>query len=168
MACCRRWRNCGSVLRLSAIDGRASAGFDVARHLQVTVEAGRMQDVLSSFTEADWKQLDQETSAFASAVAGVPITLTTRQRMPTNYVTGGVRVPFGYLGHARPYATAAAGIAHMSPAPTFTAAVLGERVDVTSDIFAVPEAQKLFREDTRNSFCAVSFGRADARLSGDS
>lgn len=121
----------------------ASAGFNVTRDLQVTVDSGRMLDVQASFTHADLAVLDSAVTAFS----GIP--LTTTVKMPTNYLTGGVRYLIPVRGPVRPYVAGAAGMAHMSPKPTFTA--LG--VDVSSPILNDPEVGPVFtstfREETR-------------------
>lgn len=117
----------------------ASAGFDVTDHLQITADVGRMQDVLSNFTKEDLALVDQGLQVDT----GLPF--SSKVKMPTNYVTGGVRflMPSGW--RARPYASASAGIAHMSPKPTFEVAGL----DYTTLAMADQTVGKAFREDTR-------------------
>jgi opacity protein-like surface antigen len=106
-----------------------SAGFNVAPHLLITVDAGRLQDVLADFTSQDLSQLEQGVNSM-SAPFGVKLTASVR--MPTNYYTAGVRVPFFAGRSARPYLSASAGLAHMSPAPNFTFSYPGttENIDV--------------------------------------
>lgn len=126
----------------SAVLG-ATAGVNVTRDLQITIDAGRMLDVQAPFTHDDLALLD----AGVSAVGDIPLTSTVK--MPTNFVTGGVRYLIPVRGPVRPYVAGAAGIAHMSPKPTFTA--LG--IDVTSPLMADPEVglalTNTFREETK-------------------
>jgi opacity protein-like surface antigen len=117
----------------------ASVGFDVTDHLQITADVGRTQDVLASFTKEDLRLSDQAMLD----ETGLPS--TTSVKMPTNYLTGGVRVLMPSGRYIRPYASASAGIAHMSPAPKF---VLGG-LDVTSLAMLDPVASTAFREATR-------------------
>ena len=118
----------------------ASVGFDVTDHLQITADVGRMQDVLASFTKTDLALVDQRLQT----ELGLPAKTTLK--MPTNYLTGGMRFLMPSRWHARPYASASAGIAHMSPAPKF---VIGG-FDLTSDLMKDHNVvSTAFREETR-------------------
>ena len=92
----------------------ASGGFNVTPDLQITVDAGRMQDVQANFTHDDLVTLD----SLVTAATGVPF--STALKMPTNYYTGGVRYLFPVRGAIRPYASGSAGVAHMSPALSYS------------------------------------------------
>lgn len=139
----------------------ASAGFTVAPHLQITADIGRMKDIEAPFTRTDLSLLDQGVNA--NSYGPYTPVLASSVKIPTNYVTGGVRMPF-FLGNlARPYVAVSAGVAHMSPSPSFryTYAYTGATEDITADVMStqrsaacawltsaacVPNA---FREDTR-------------------
>jgi opacity protein-like surface antigen len=114
-------------------------GFSVTNDLQITVEIGRMQDALADFTSDDLAIVDEEFTA----VTGIP--MQSAVKMPTNLVLAGVRYLMPLRGVARPYVSAAGGIAHMSPKATF---VIGG-IDVTSVMYEDELIQSTFREDTR-------------------
>jgi opacity protein-like surface antigen len=116
-----------------------SVGFNVTPDLIITAEVSRSQDVLSNFTKEDLGLAAQS----ASNEIGLPF--STKVKMPTNFVTGGVRylIPVSWM--ARPYVSATAGIAHMTPQPTFTLA----GVDVTSISMQQEPLKTAFRNETR-------------------
>lgn len=101
----------------SALFG-ASAGFNVTPDLQITVDAGRMQDVQATFTHDDLALLDQQITSVMNSING-PSPFASTVKMPTNYVTGGVRYLVPVRGGVRPYVSGSAGIAHMSPETNF-------------------------------------------------
>ena len=118
-----------------------SLGFDVTRNLQITADFGRIQDVTAHFTREDLALVDQGVRA----ELGVPSSSTVE--MPTNYLSGGMRFRFANDRKVQPYLLAHAGIAHMSPKPTFTAAGF----DLTSEVLNADDqfVGHIFREETR-------------------
>ena len=119
----------------------ASAGFNVARDLQITIDTGRMLDVQAPFTHEDLAMLDS-----AVTVNGIPLTSTVE--MPTNYVTAGVRYLIPVRGLVRPYVSGSGGIAHMSPKPTITALGVDVTSALASDSEVGPPFTTTFREAT--------------------
>lgn len=117
-----------------------SVGLDATRNLQITADFGRVQDVKPKFTAEDLKLSDQD-------MASAGITTASTVKMPTNYVTAGVRLHATNDRTLRPYVVVHGGIAHMSPKPKF----LIEGLDVTSLLMADTEsiAKTAFREETR-------------------
>ena len=110
----------------------ASAGFIVAPHLQITGDVGRMHDVLPGFTSQDLSALDRNVNR-----GGYGMTLQSGVRVPANYVTAGVRVPLFIGKFARPYASASAGVAHLSPSPTFKMMYGGTAQNITDEVLNV-------------------------------
>lgn len=133
-----------------------SAGFNVLPHLQITADVGRMQDVVANFTAQDLSLLDQGVNANSYSSER----LASSVKVPANYFMGGVRLPFAIGQFARPYVALSAGVAHMSPAPTFQYIYAGTTVDITSDVMSVQRSGcawmsssaclgGAFREETR-------------------
>jgi opacity protein-like surface antigen len=116
-----------------------AGGFNITKDLQITGEVGRVQDVLANFTNEDLQLVDQGllTELGMPSVSSV--------KMPTNYVTGGLRYLLPISGAVRPYVSASGGIAHMSPKAKF---LIGG-VDLTKEITANELIKKTFREETR-------------------
>lgn len=116
----------------------ASFGVNVTQNLQVTFDAGRMQDVQAKFTRQDFTLVDQLVTAETGLAS------TTTVKMPTNYATAGLR----YLAPTRdirPYVSISGGVAHMSPQASFVVGPL----DVSSLVLQDQVVKTMFREDTR-------------------
>ena len=115
-----------------------AVGFNITRDLFVTGEVGRMQNVYADFTKEDLSAVEQQF-----ATEGVR--LTTEFKMPTTYVTGGVRwtVPTTY--EAKPYVTAAGGFARLDPKPGF----IVEGLDITSVALQDPTMHTAFEKQNR-------------------
>lgn len=135
----------------------ASAGFNVARHILITADVGRMQDVLSDFTRQDLSLLEQ---AVNQSYGPYGPQLSASVKIPTNYVTGGVRVPFFVNRQVRPYVSLSGGIAHLSPKPSLKFSYYGTTEDITQDVMttertgcawaeSAPCTTGALREDTR-------------------
>jgi opacity protein-like surface antigen len=115
-----------------------AVGFNLTPDLWVTGEVGRMHDVYANFTKDDLKAVEQ-------GFANEGVLLTTTFKMPTNYVTGGVRwaVPTTY--QARPYLTASGGFARLDPKPGFIA----QGIDITSVALQEPALKTAFEKQNR-------------------
>ena len=122
-------------------------GLDVGDYVQITVDAGRIQNAEPKFTHAD-------LSFFQKDAASEGVVASASAKVPTNYYTAGIRVRTADRWRVRPYAVVSAGVAHMSPKPTF----MLEGVDITSlamsseigDYANDPYTPKeIFREETR-------------------
>ncbi|MEZ5290058.1 MAG: outer membrane beta-barrel protein [Vicinamibacterales bacterium] len=121
-------------------------GVDLGDHVQITADVGRIQNAEPTFTHDD-------LALVASDAASEGIVASATSKVPTNYYTAGVRVRTGDRWRFRPYALVHAGVAHMSPKPTF----MIEGVDVTSlmmsDLANDPgdpySVRQSFREETR-------------------
>jgi opacity protein-like surface antigen len=128
----------GATEVTSALFG-GSAGFNVTPDLLITVDIGRTEDVLATFTEDDLAAVDQAVLA-----EGAPSSSST-VKMPTNYLTAGIRYLLPISGAFRPYVSAGGGIAHMSPKARFVIA----GIDATSAMYEFEVVSNTFREDTR-------------------
>lgn len=117
-----------------------SVGLDATRNVQITADFGRIQDVKAKFTAEDLSLGDRE-------MASEGITTSSSVKMPTNFVTAGIRLRAAAERTIRPYVLLHGGIAHMSPKPKFVI----EGLDVTSLMMSESESpvKTAFREDTR-------------------
>lgn len=129
----------GSATEVTAPFFGGGVGFNVTPNIQITGDFGRMQDVEAPFTLEDLAIVDQSFRDEMGLIS------TSTIKMPTNYVTGGVRFRFGTSWPVQPYVLAHAGIAHMSPSPNFSV----EGTDLTSLVMQAPYVQEAFREETR-------------------
>ena len=141
----------GSATEVTSAFFGGGVGFNVTPNLQITADFGRMQDVEAPFTREDLAVVD-------GSLAELGVTSSWTVKMPTNYLTGGLRFRFGSNWPVQPYLVAHAGIAHMSPSPSFTI----EGVDITSMLMEEPYFQGTFREET--SPMATFGGGVTARL----
>lgn len=121
-------------------------GVDVGDYVQITADVGRIQNAEPAFTHEDLALVKTDAAAeglVASATA----------KVPTNYYTAGLRLRTADRWRFRPYALVHAGVAHMSPQPTFVI----EGVDVTSLLMSdlgddpsdASTPRTVFREETR-------------------
>jgi opacity protein-like surface antigen len=117
----------------------ASVGFNVTPDLVITGEFSRSQDVLSGFTEEDLALADQGMEAVTGLASA------SKVKMPTNFLTAGIKYLIPASSVVRPYVTGTAGLAFMRPEPTFTWAGF----DMTSDVMVEPYMQTVFRDETR-------------------
>lgn len=135
----------GATQHASPFFGGA-VGVDVGDYVQITADVGRIQNAEPRFTHEDLA-LVQNDAASEGIVA------SASAKVPTNYYTAGVRLRTSDRWRFRPYAVLHAGVAHMSPKPSF----MLEGVDVTSLVMSDlgddpndPTAPKrVFREETR-------------------
>jgi opacity protein-like surface antigen len=129
----------GSTTEVTAPFFGGSVGVNVTPNLQITGDFGRMQDVLAHFTREDLSLADK------SLTSDTNLTSKSTVKMPTNFVSGGIRLRAANNWAVQPYVLAHAGIAHMSPKPTFTL----QGLDITSTVMADPYTSGVFREETR-------------------
>ena len=114
-------------------------GVNLSRHLQITAEVGRMQNVLPTFTRTDLRVAENDAAA-----EGVRFSATSR--MPTVYGMAGIRVLGPGTRYVRPYVLASGGVAHLTPKPTFKI----EGLDVTDiGLQESPELRSTFRNENR-------------------
>jgi opacity protein-like surface antigen len=116
-----------------------AVGVNLSRNIQITGEAGRMQNVFPTFTRTDLRVAESDASA-----EGILFNATSR--MPTVYAMGGIRVLAGGSRYVRPYVLASGGVAHLTPKPTFKV----EGLDVTDiTLQGSPEIRNVFRNENR-------------------
>lgn len=121
-------------------------GLDVGDYVQITADVGRIQNAEPRFTH-------QDLTFFQKDAASEGIVASASAKVPTNYYTAGIRVRTADQWRFRPYAVVHAGVAHLSPKPTF----MLEGVDVTSMVMSENlfdpndpyTPRRLFREETR-------------------
>lgn len=116
-----------------------AVGVNLSRHIQITGEVGRMQNVIPSFTRTDLL-----VAVSDAAAEGVRFDATSR--MPTVYGMAGIRVLGPEMRYVRPYILASGGVAHLTPKPMFKV----EGLDVTDlTLQEVPEIRNVFRNENR-------------------
>jgi opacity protein-like surface antigen len=136
----------------------ASAGFNVANHLQITADVGRMQDVLADFTNQDLTSTERTVNALYYTPYGASMSASVK--MPTNYVTGGIRVPFVMRNNVRPYVALSGGLAHMSPAPSIKITYAATTQDITDEVMQNSRAGCAW---TESAVCATPALREETR-----
>jgi opacity protein-like surface antigen len=116
-----------------------AVGVNLSRHIQITGEVGRMQNVFPTFTRTD-------LLVAVSDAAAEGIRFDATSRMPTVYGMAGIRVLGPGTRYVRPYVLASGGVAHLTPKPTFKI----EGLDVTDlTLKEVPEIRNVFRNENR-------------------
>lgn len=115
-----------------------SVGADVSRNVQITADFGRIQNVEAKFTRED-------LAIFARDAAEAGVAAVATVKMPTNYLSGGIRLHVSSDRTVQPYLMAHGGIAHMSTKPKFTV----EGLDMTSVAMTEPAIKAAFKEETR-------------------
>lgn len=121
-------------------------GVDVNDFVQITADVGRIQNAEPRFTHED-------LTFFRNEAASEGLVASASAKVPTNYYTAGIRVRTADRWRFRPYAVVHAGVAHMSPKPTFmleganvTSLMMSDLGDDPNDPYT---PRRVFREETR-------------------
>jgi opacity protein-like surface antigen len=100
------------------------AGFNVVPNLQVTVDIGRMQNVMP-------RKIKDDLDAAATLITifyGVPVTIDVK--IPAFYAAGGLRYNVPTTGRLRPFINGDVGVGHISADITSTVA----GIDISRDV----------------------------------
>jgi opacity protein-like surface antigen len=136
-------------------DTLVEGGVRVARHVKLFADIGRFGNL-----QGDLQPTLDATTSTLSANQGLGV--IGGGKLPATYFTGGLRVEVPTGTRVMPYVLGGAGVAHLSPTPTFTFASGsmpdGSTPDVGTDVTAVLTSNGAFTAPPASSAFMFTLG----------